>query len=274
MCQILLQYLILYNNVSKQYNILYTLDTSYSLSVSSKNGPTITITMAMERTERSFVSHQPSTPQRFTSNSGISFSTPIRGSVHCSFSKTFNRRIYEHNRDVLDELLNVCKGILERVSAIESRQWHLEELAANELRNHEQYTLFLQSRIAKPQMNFSVYLKKWLPSAKERPRSLSVGHFTTVLTKQHFSENEREGRNCLGRCSKCALDPVKLGVVKKLVFRYYSIKDENKDPYGRNAFLKLMRCFEERNSSQLHQTKQSFPSKHYNCDTHKLYLRY
>ncbi len=221
-----------------------TLDTSYSLSVSSKNGSTIT--MAMERTE-SFVSQQPSMPQRFTSNSGISFSTPIRGSVRCSFSETpqtSNRRIYEHDSDVLEELLNVCKGILERVSAIESRQRHLEKRSANELMNHEQYTPVPPITPAPihrqgPDELFSVPEEMITFCERERPRSLSVGHFATVLTKQLFSENEREGRNCLGRRSKHALDPVKLGVVKKLVFRYYSIKEENKESTWKECISRI-----------------------------------
>ena len=74
---------------------------------------------------------------------------------------------------------------------------------------------------------------------QERPQSLSVGHFATVLTKKIFSEDERKGRNCLGRRSKLALDPVKLGLIKKLVFRYFVVIEENKESTWKECIIRI-----------------------------------
>jgi hypothetical protein len=49
-------------------------------------------------------------------------------------------------------------------------------------------------------------------------------------TDQTYFLGKREGRNCLGKRSKVALDPVKLGLVKKLIFLYYPAgKEYNKE---------------------------------------------
>ena len=72
-----------------------------------------------------------------------------------------------------------------------------------------------------------------------RINSLSIGHYATVLTKHIFSDKERENRNCLGRRNKLALDAAKLGLVKKLVFRYYAIKDDQREVIWRDCIKRI-----------------------------------
>ena len=57
--------------------------------------------------------------------------------------------------------------------------------------------------------------------------------------KKKISEDERKGRNCLGRRSKLALDPVKVGLIKKLVFRYFVVKEENKESTWKECIIRI-----------------------------------
>lgn len=68
-----------------------------------------------------------------------------------------------------------------------------------------------------------------------RLKSLSSGHFATLLIRHLFTLEERSNRNCAGSRGKEALDPLKLEKVKQIVFKYYD--DESRQ--NRVQFWKM-----------------------------------
>ena len=150
--------------------------------------------------------------------------------------------------EVLNELLSVCKGILSRLTAIENlqREQHLQHHASgmSSVRS-------TPATISSPTPTTTTGSTEEIEDLfvvpddlvqfceRSRQNSLSVGHYATVITKKIFTESERENRNCTGTRSKLPLDPAKLGLVKKLVFRFYCIKDDEKERVWKNCVTRI-----------------------------------
>lgn len=154
-----------------------------------------------------------------------------------------------NDSSILEELVQVCKGILQRVTAIEARQNNFDDHIRRKNRgNSSSPSTSSSSKLSTPTVPSVIETDDFVSVPRElisfceeaRKHSLSVGHFATLLTKHIFSAEEREGKNCLGKRSKPALDPVKLGLVKKLIFRYYpAAKEDEKEPTWKQCITRI-----------------------------------
>jgi hypothetical protein len=61
-----------------------------------------------------------------------------------------------------------------------------------------------------------------------RIKSLSVGHFSTIVVKHLFSDEQRVNKNCTGSKGKEALGSQKLELVKSIVFKYFDVIGNDK----------------------------------------------
>ena len=208
-------------------------NSSYSLTVSTLDDSVSLLVRTPRRThympENIF-----STPSKPTN---ISHSTSKE--APCSSNKRS-----KNDSSILEELLQVCKGILGHVTAIEARQnsFDQENVLSSPSSPAASSLPSTPTAPAAVEKNDPISIPRELISFCEQTRKhcLSVGHFATILTKHIFSVQEREGRNCLGKRNKLALDPVKLGLVKKLIFCYYPArKEENKEATWKQCITRI-----------------------------------
>ena len=75
-------------------------------------------------------------------------------------------------------------------------------------------------------------------------KNVSVTNFATILVERLFTEEERYNRNCRGGGirKKEALDPVKLNLVKNLVFSYYTVPLSDQD----KTWCKCIKAIDEK----------------------------
>ena len=141
----------------------------------------------------------------------------------------------EKTHHCLEALLNVCTGILEKMTDLTaSHQYPMSNPA------RRQPPLAPGSL---PASGNCVEIPQELTTFCEaaRENSLSVGHFATVLVKHLFSEEERKDRNCYGKRKELALDPAKLGLLKKLVYKYFPTREDEKE----GVWKECVTCIDE-----------------------------
>lgn len=131
-----------------------------------------------------------------------------------------------HTNRLLQQLVQNQEKLVSRLDAMEvARSRPVLTPTRNRVRPPLHSTTLNTSSFNRPsdEVNQESNLKDFCESARER--SLSLGHFATMIIKRIFPEQEREGRNCTGSRGKVPLDPVKLEDAKRLVFRYYDTPD-------------------------------------------------
>ena len=74
---------------------------------------------------------------------------------------------------------------------------------------------------------------------KIKGESCSMGNFSVRLVKRFFSASELVNRNCTGTKGKEALDPDKLGEVKKYTFRMYLTPSTQKDSQWKKCIIAI-----------------------------------